>query len=367
MTTINTLLTQLGIQGMFPNIDQNQVVTEFVLTKFNEAQNDLAKSAIISAYCVSVTEKALKATQDAQEVERKRKREEDNDKAKADERKAAKYRNWDLPKFEIPTTSAYLSGKLNNYLVAFARHVKMEDIDLSTAVKALSLKSGDYLALQMQTIQEQVALEHGVDALIKDTLTLEEVITRLKNMATEVDDTARALDVFMNSKRKQGETYSNFVNRLFEEARYVYWASEGRNGDMEVWRVFSKNCGNSLLKAKAEEARKRPNCGSAETRSFVLLTANSVDKEEAAAQEDRHLIAKLDSPTLETLNEKLNNIMAVRSQRDDGRGGRENDRSRSGRDNDRYRGGRDYDRYRGGQGSSGYKGESCVQDSDVVS
>lgn len=137
------------------------------------------------------------------------------------------------------------------------------------------------------------------------------------------------MDEFAKSTRKTGERYSDFMTRLFEESGYVNWKAEGRNGAMEVWRVFGKNCTCTVLKNRVDEVRREKDPGSNENKSYVMAVANTVDKSEMETRD--HLVAKVDvekeqssgDNRLDTLTDKLEkfvDIWAVQGQSNSDRG-----------------------------------------------
>lgn len=196
MSTVLELLTEVGLEDKWTNFDKTTVVDADTVTKFKAEKNVVRQAFIITDFINGKIEEEIRKANAESEESRKKFREEERDKKKEEDRRATKFRDWALEKFVVPETGAYLSGKLCVWLQEFLDYVESENIDDQTAIKALKLKSGDYLKKQMMTIRmdsDTSSKSSSRGGETEDKNGLKYILEILKKKAVELEDPAVAV------------------------------------------------------------------------------------------------------------------------------------------------------------------------------
>lgn len=196
MTTVLELLTAVGLEGQWPNFDKTMAVDADTVEKFNAEKTQVLQAFIISNFVNGKIEEEIRKANAESEESRKKLREDERDKKKEEDRRATKFRDWALEKFVVPETGAYLSGKLCVWLQEFLDYVETEKIDDQTAIKALKLKSGDYLKKQMMTIRmdsDTSSTSSSRGGETEDKKGLKYILEVLRKKAVELEDPAVAV------------------------------------------------------------------------------------------------------------------------------------------------------------------------------
>lgn len=92
------------------------------------------------------------------------------------------FRDWAHEKFVEPSNTAYLSGKLNDWLKDFKATVQRERINSRLAVKILRQKSGEWIAKKIKSITRDLRIPDG------DEIPLDTAVERLKIEAASKGD-----------------------------------------------------------------------------------------------------------------------------------------------------------------------------------